>query len=244
MKRPRLGYQISMMGTAISLLLFCCVHTAAAQDTNAWQHELTIYGWYSGIDGTVVLPGPLGADSDFTVEADDILDNLSMIFMGGWASKKGKWSVIADVVYMDVGASANSVKLDLSSWIISGGVGYDLMQSDGGNLAVVGGLRYLTIEPEVHVGGQAVSKSEGLLDGIIGLRGSINFSENWYLPYYADIGTGGSDLSYNLFAGIGYRFGWGDIRLGYRYLGYEMDDDYVMADMALSGPVMGVGFRF
>jgi hypothetical protein len=250
----------SWMGLIIALLFFSSVHNTAAQDADSWQHELTIYGWYAGIDGTVQFPGPLGDGSDFTVEASDILDNLSMIFMGGWASKYNRWSILADVVYMDVEGGADqivsasgqpvnaSVDMDIASWTLHGGVGYDLIQADGGSLAVIGGVRYLAIDVDVKAGfggpGVELSESDGLVDGIIGLRGAINFNENWYLPYYADIGTGGSDLSYQLFAAIGYRFGWGDIRLGYRHIGYKMDDDFIMKDMDLSGPVMGVGFRF
>jgi hypothetical protein len=255
------GYKKSWMGGLIVLLFFCSVHNVTAQETNSWQHELTIYGWYSGIDGTVQFPGPVGVDSDFTVDASDIIENLSMIFMGGWASKKDRWSILADVVYMDVGDSVDqtvttgsgvpinaSLDLDLVSWVLHGGVGYDLMQSDGGSLAVVGGVRYMTIDVDVKAGfggaGIEQSGSDALLDGIVGVSGSINFNKNWYLPYHADIGTGGSDLSYQLFAAIGYRFGWGDVRLGYRHLSFELDDDVVMEDMELSGPVLGVGFTF
>jgi len=50
--------------------------------------------------------------------------------------------------------------------------------------------------------------------------------------------------TWQLFAAIGYRFSWGDIRMGYRHLSYEMDDEFLMQDMDLSGPVLGVGFRF
>jgi len=262
MKASELVYKKSWIGAIIVMLLFFCAHYAAAQDTDTWQHELTIYGWYAGIDGAVQFPGPLVAGTDFTVDASDILSNLNMIFMGGWQSKRNKWSFIADVVYMDVGDSVSqtvtpgssgvpvsaSLDLDIATWLLHGGVGYDLMQSDGGSLAVVGGVRYMTLDVDVKAGfgGPEVEKSqsEGLLDGIIGLRGAINFNKNWYLPYYADIGTGGSDLSYQLFAAIGYRFGWGDIRLGYRHLSYEMDDDFIMQNMDLSGPVLGVGFTF
>jgi hypothetical protein len=260
MKGFRSSYKLSWLGAILVLLLFCCTNFVAAQETEGWQHELTIYGWYAGIDGTVQIPYGPGSGKDYSIDTSDILDNLSMIFMGGWTSKHNKWSILADVVYMDVEGGADqivsasgqpvnaSVDMDLASWVLHGGVGYDLIQTDGGSLAVIGGVRYLAIDVDVKAGfggpGVELSESDGLVDGIIGLRGAINFNENWYLPYYADIGTGGSDLSYQLFAAIGYRFGWGDIRLGYRHIGYEMDDDFIMKDMDLSGPVMGVGFRF
>ena len=90
----------------------------------------------------------------------------------------------------------------------------------------------------------ATSESESLLDGIVGVRGAIKLSEHWYLPYYADIGTGQSDLTWQLLGGVGYRFGWGDIKLVYRHLAYEMDGDKHLEDLTVSGPLLGVGFRF
>lgn len=244
MKKSELHVKKISIGTFIALLLFCWTNTAAAEEADSWQHELTIYGWLTDIGGTVHAPGAPGSGQDFAVDLSDIIDSLEFAMMGTWASKKGKWSIVGDVVYSDVGDSSNGVEVDVATWLLNGGIGYDLMQSDGSTLAVVGGVRYLNIEPELQVGKFSKSASDGFLDGMIGLRGTISFNENWYLPYYADIGTGASDFSYNLFAGIGYRFGWGDIRLGYRYLGFEMDDDDLVQDMNLSGPVMGVGFTF
>lgn len=255
-------YKKSWLGAAIVLLFFCCANVVCAQEEDNWQNELTIYGWYSGIDGTVQFPGPLGVGSDFTVDASDIIENLNMIFMGGWQSKRNKWSFIADVIYMDVSDGINqtvtpgssgvplnaSLDLDVSTWLLNGGVGYDVVQTERATLAVVGGVRYMTVDVDVKAGfqGPGVEKSgsDGLLDGIIGISGSFNFNENWYLPYHADIGAGGSDLTWQLFAAIGYRFSWGDVRLGYRYLNYDLDDDFIMQDMDLSGPVLGVGFIF
>ena len=237
-------YKKTQTGVIIALLVLCWANFASAQDTNSWQHELTIYGWLTDIGGTVHAPGAPGSGQDFTVDVSDIIDSLEFALMGTWASKKGKWSIIADVLYSDVGDSANGVEVDLATWLINGGIGYDLMQTDQGTLAVIGGVRYLSIEPEVKTSRISRSVSEGFVDGMIGIRGNINFNDKWYLPYYADIGTGDSDLSYQLFAGIGYRFDWGNIRLGYRFLGYEMKDDAPMQDMDLSGPILGVGFQF
>ncbi|MEA3467500.1 MAG: hypothetical protein U9R57_04665 [Thermodesulfobacteriota bacterium] len=247
MNHCKSGYKKVHLWALAALLFFCLGNEASAEEANSWQHELTIYGWLAGIDGTVHVPTAPGSGADFNVPVEDILENLEMIFMGGWVSKKGKWSIIGDMVYMDVGDSADvvDVELDITSWVLNGGVGYDLVQTDGGILAVVGGVRYMSVEPKIQVRGVTKSQSGNLVDGIIGLRGTINFNKNWFLPYYADIGTGGSDYSYQLFAGVGYRFGWGDIRLGYRHLDFEMDDDDgPMGSMTLSGPVFGVGFIF
>lgn len=239
---------ILALSTVAGMFGSAFTNNAAAAD---WQNEITVYGWFSDISGT------LYDGTEYTYEVEDIVDDLEMIFMGNYEGRIGKWSFMGDVVYLDVGdqadttvpAGAATADLDLSSWVLSAGVGYDLVQSKKGRLAIVGGLRYLDLEVEsdLTIQGTQVSDASGsqdLLDGTIGLRGYISLGKSWYLPYYADVGTGDSDVSYQLFAGIGYQFGWGDIRLGYRHLCIEMEDDKVMQDMTISGPVLGIGFRF
>jgi len=254
--KQSIAHKIGGLATGVIVLLSLCIPVfVCAQEANTWQNEISIYGWYAGIDGNITLP--TGTGTDISVEASDIFDNLEMVLMGGYVGKYNKWSFIADLVYMDVGGSDSravgpvtaSVGLDVKSWIIHGGVGYDVVQSDNGNLAVVGGVRYLALDADVSLALQSTpirtgSGSEGLLDGIIGLRGYLTLNDKWYLPYYADIGTGGSDLTWQLFGGVGYRFSWGDIRLGYRHLEYDLGDGKIAKDLKLSGPVLGIGFRF
>ncbi len=239
----------------IVLLTLCLCTISSAQAADSWQNEIYIYGWYAGVDGSTNLPNRSGPD--ISVDASEIIDNLKMIFMGGYEGKYGKWSVLADVIYMDIGGSADkplllgarSIDLDIQSWVLTGGVGYELVQSDRGTLAAVGGVRYLALDVDVDLGimGDTLVKqsgSEGIVDGIVGMKGYLRLSDSWFLPYYADIGTGSSDLTWQLFGGVGYRFSWGDIRLGYRYLKYDLGNDKAMEDLELSGPVFGAGFRF
>ena len=89
---------------------------------------------------------------------------------------------------------------------------------------------------------QSVSKD--FTDFVFGVRGLMNINENWYIPYEADIGTGDSEVSWQLFAGLGYRYDWGDVKLGYRYLKYDMEDDAIVEDLTLNGAVLGVSIKF
>ncbi len=43
-------------------------------------------------------------------------------------------------------------------------------------------------------------------------------------------------------AGVGYRFGWGDIIASYRYLAYE--EDGLIKEFDLYGPKIGIVFHF
>ena len=72
----------------------------------------------------------------------------------------------------------------------------------------------------------------------------INLDKNWYLPYYADVGTGGSQSTWQALAGVGYQFKWGDVLLAYRYLDYNFDSDFLLDDINMSGPALGARFRF
>jgi hypothetical protein len=88
------------------------------------------------------------------------------------------------------------------------------------------------------------STSGDIWDGIVGLKGSVNLSKRWFVPYYADIGTGDSDLTWQAMAGISYRAAhWADIALTYRHLEWDLGSQLV-DDLSFSGPMLGVIFRF
>ena len=136
------------------------------------------------------------------------------------------------------------------------GGGYNLVDSDRGYLISLWG-RYFKVEVDQKVklnrtGGPLPPTSRTLRvsdtaynwDGIVGARGQFNINDRWYLPYYADVGTGQSDLTWQAMTGIGYRFKWGDVLLVYRYLDYEFDSDYLLEDLTISGPALGARFKF
>ncbi len=62
------------------------------------------------------------------------------------------------------------------------------------------------------------------------------------MPYYLDVGTGESDVTWQAVTGIGYKFGWGEAFLVYRYLDYDFGKQ--IDSLTLSGPAIGVNFRW
>jgi len=226
------------------------VETPVVEDTNTWKNEVSIYAWLPSITAHTPLPTSGGE----SIDAEDILDNLKMVFMGGYSGRNDTWSVFGDVIYLNLGDSKDHtfpsgrvghVGMDMKALLVHAGVGYNLVNTGDGILDLVGGVRYLDLEVDVRTDlfGD-MSKSRDFTDGFIGLRGYKNINENWYIPYEADIGTGDSKLSWQVFAGVGYRYDWGDVKLGYRYLEYDMEDDAVVEDLALSGAVLGVSIKF
>jgi hypothetical protein len=83
-------------------------------------------------------------------------------------------------------------------------------------------------------------------DGIVGLKGGFRFGANreWFVPVYADVGTGQSDLTWQIAGGVGYWFKWGDVIAMWRYLDYNFKSGEAINDLSMNGPMLGVTFRW
>jgi hypothetical protein len=138
-----------------------------ASETDSWQFGVTIYGWFPDISGETSFTQP-GGTNDFKIDIGDILDNLEFTLMGTFDARKGRWGILTDLIYMDVGdsqtgtrevtiggielpvnASAN-VDLDLKSWIWTLTGYYRTLDQPGMTLDVVAGARHLDIEQRVN----------------------------------------------------------------------------------------------
>jgi hypothetical protein len=83
------------------------------------------------------------------------------------------------------------------------------------------------------------------VDGIGGLRGRIRLPNTpLFVPYYFDIGAGGSQLTWQISSGLGYQFNkWGAASLSYRYLSFQ-NSSAVVDRATLKGPMLMVNFSF
>jgi hypothetical protein len=136
---------------------------------------------------------------------------------------------------LPAGRSRNA-DLDITSWVWTTVGTYRVIDQPDHSLELLAGARLLDVSQTLtwHFDGDIGSlplpgrdgKSEvgnDLWDGIIGVRGRINFGTNrtWFVPYYLDVGTGDSDSTLQALAGVGYVFSWGEIKAGWRYLDYD-----------------------
>jgi len=85
-----------------------------------------------------------------------------------------------------------------------------------------------------------------LWDGIVGLKGRalLGDARQWFVPFYVDVGTGQSRLTWQVNAGVGYRFDWGALVASWRYLDYSFKSGSKVTDLSLNGPLLGVVFDF
>jgi hypothetical protein len=81
-------------------------------------------------------------------------------------------------------------------------------------------------------------------DAIAGVKGEVRFGESkWFMPYYADIGAGSSNSTWQAMLGVGYRFAWGDVVFVVRSLSYNFNDSSQL-DLRMTGPALGASFKF
>jgi hypothetical protein len=81
-------------------------------------------------------------------------------------------------------------------------------------------------------------------DGIVGAKGRWSFGDRhaWFVPYYADVGTGDSHLTWQGMLGVGYGFSWGSVIATWRYLAYQFKSND--ASLNMNGPAIGVAFHW
>ena len=236
------------------------VAAPVTEESSGWEHKLAIYGWGASFDGTLTYSLP-GEDS---VESDGgVIDQLDGVFMAAYEVRKDKFSFLTDVIYLgmsggetiaeDIGRGklATTVAQEFDAWVLSFYGGYNLIDNGSATLDIIGGMRYFSLDVEASISFPnnglptiPLSPSFEVYDALIGVKGSFDINENWYVPYIFDIGAGDTDLTWQAQASIGYRFGWGDVLATYRYLHYEKDGLKLVEDFDLYGPKVGVVFHF
>lgn len=137
-----------------AVLAVLLVSPAMAAEDNEWHHTAVIYMIGASIDGTAGV-GPVNGDVD--ISFGDILDNLEFGAMAAYRGEKGRWAVVADLIYMDLetdknglgpfGNTRTTVQLDQL-----------IMELDGAcalteQLDVYAGLRYWDVDSTVTVVG-------------------------------------------------------------------------------------------
>jgi hypothetical protein len=216
-------------------------------------------------------PPLAGRTVDVEVKPNQYLSALKFGALLAGEARKGEWSVATDILYMRLGASGTRIRsisgprgaiviptssyangsVDLALWGVVGG--YTLLRGTYGNLDVIAGIRYAYLKAQVDLAvtvgplgaSDSPSASRNATDGIGGVKGALNFAgdRTWYLPYEFDIGGKSGNTTYNGEAGVGYRFGWGDVIAGYRALKYKFSDRNLQ-DIRFNGPVIAASFHW
>ncbi len=247
---------------------------ASAQSADAWRFHAILYGYLPSVGGSTAFPqagSPVSVDADTII--DDLNGAFMGTFeaeRGRWGvftdvmylDVDGSKSQTRDIAIggSQIPADATaSLDMNLKGWVWTIAGTYQVVTDPKAPVQVLLGARLVDIEENLrwqtsgNVGsiplpgrqGDVSDKSSNW-DAIIGVKGRLAFGSNgeWFIPYYADVGTGQSDLTWQAIAGLGYSFKWGEVLAAWRYLDYEMDSGSAIKSIDFNGPAIGVGFRW
>lgn len=223
-----------MYSIGIALLAVLAAFPAIAAE-DEWEHTAVIYMIGASIDGRAGV-GPVTADVD--VGFDDILDNLDAGAMAAYRAQKGRWAVVADLIYMGLeqdkdglgplGQARATAELDQLVFELDGS--YAVNE----RVDVYAGVRYWDIDSEVViVGGGPLgetlrgSAGEHWIDPIVGIRYTWNLGDAWSIVWRGDVGGLGigSDFTWHTTAYANWRFGeHASLAVGFRYLDVDYED--------------------
>jgi hypothetical protein len=252
----------------------CCPLPAHAQADGPWRFGASIYGYLPSLGGSASVPVDsagnsinVGADQildklKFTFMGALDAHNgrwgafTDLIYLDlGDAKQQTRDFSIGDIG-LPAGTTSD-IAWDLKglAWTQAGQ--YRLVSDPSITLDAIGGLRLFRLEQTIrwNITGNLgpitpagrsgeVSAKLSNWDAIAGVKGRYALDGNWSFPFYADIGTGESDLTYQLAGGVSYRFSWGELSALMRYLAYEMKSGKMINEINFNGPMIGATFRW
>jgi hypothetical protein len=253
---------------ALSALASAPARAESTMSDDRWDFSARLYGWFPSISGDLKYSLP-GAGNSASVDAGDILNALEGVFMGSFRAQRGDWSLLTDLIYLNLANDKNNAisvpggfgpgvtvntDLELTGWVWNLAGGFRLYERQDTRVNALLGLRMLDMDTKTRltVSGPLpptlpsvqLRKAVTLWDGIVGLNGRVALNQGWFAPFYLDVGTGESSLTWQAMGGVGYGFNWGDLTLTYRHLSYDQGSDKLIQNLSFSGPEFGLALHF
>jgi hypothetical protein len=157
---------------------------------------------------------------------------------------------------LDISANI-SIDLKTTLWTLAGT--YRVVANPLATLDVLAGTRLLDIRVEerwylsgslgpIPLPGRSGSgeASGDQWNGIVGTKARLSIfpDRKWFMPFYADVGTGESKLTWQASTGFGYLFNWGEISATWRYIDYTNKSGKPVQDLSMSGAQIAAAFRW
>lgn len=212
-----------------------------------------------GVDPSTILDalnftfmGAMTADKGRWGAATDLI----YLDLGG--SKKHVRDFTVDGVELPASVTAKA-SLDITGWLWTIDGTYLVVEDPDHPVKLLGGARMLDLSTDLKwklegdITGVPLPGREGsgeasdtIWDAIVGVKGKFVFGDDkkWFVPYYLDVGTGDSDVTWQAMVGAGYAFDWGDLVAMWRYLDYDMPSGDSVEDLTFYGAAFGVTFHF
>lgn len=223
-----------------------------------WHVNVSPYLWLAGMNGTVSLTG-------YQVEVKQsfgqIFENLKFGVMGFSEVRRGHVGTLMDLMYVRLGdetavpiaglPNALNVKTSLDSFTLTPYFAYRLLGNQRGTIDLLIGGRYYHMGAQItaeiaQVGKVSPSRSNDWADIVQGGRFQLNITPKLGAFFIGDAGGGGSDLTWQIAGGVGYRLSkrWSTV-IAYRRLYFHRQTSNVFGlAQTQQGLLLGVTIHF
>ena len=176
-------------------------------------------------------------------------EKLQTLGYFAFAAQIGRWSFLADSLYIDQSSSVNSDLLppgseETPNLMIEGSIGYQIPRYESIELIAGGRFYAFSESTSLSTRGDA-GRAEAWSDAFVGARIKYDFADRWYASLQADIGTLNSriDDRYSVAAFVGYRLNEiTTLELGYRQGSSETR--FQEQEQSMQSLGLGVDIRF
>ena len=220
------------------------------------EFDIIPYLWGAGLDGTIGI-GKL-QDTGVQASFSDLVSNLHFAVMGTFKVHKGDWGAIIDAVYIDLHDTVptpdqtldGEVDVALGEQLYTGLITYRFYDAHKTTVDFCWGGRYTRIDTDLNLTsgaaqGRSASANVNWWDWLAGVNVVGHPSPRWSLNFYADLGGGGSQLTWEGIAGADFAFNKTvSMAFGYRYLAVDYEENKLLYNVAMAGPYLGLGFHF
>lgn len=221
---------------------------------SGWEFRFAPYLWVQAVEGTV---GVRGLEGDVDMGFDDILGDLDFAFMGAFEARNGRWSILTDVNYAELGQDFDprgvlfsDADFKMQQFVGNITLNYRILENERTAVDLYAGTRLNWIDLDIDVDGVkggdfGQSGDDFWADAIVGVRFQTSLGGPWFLRAGGDIGAGESDFTWQAVGLLGYKVSETcNVGLGYRGLGTDYQNGGFTYDVTAHGPVLGVEWRW
>lgn len=224
----------------------------AAFSPEKWTFEITPNFWASGLK--VDAKQGLLPEQETDVSFSDIMKSVHLGLSGLFEVRKGQWGLLLDGMYVDirkeVETPVGNVELKMRNSTFSLAGMYRAVEGRVASLDILAGARYNNMSNDLELTsgpyvGRSTSSTDDWVDGFIGARLIVALARRWALVGYADMGAGGTEITWQAMAWLDWRISRVfALKAGYRhsYFNRETGDDFFK--QAKSGFYAGLGLNF
>jgi len=230
--------------------------------TDDWRFSVTPYVWVPGLMATLSNNNGPVTTVDFSM--NQIVSNLKSGVMGATEIRKGNWGLSGDffnATLQNQGAfnttdSTGTARIadlvTLKATMFTGSVLYTVINTKDLNMDALVGARAVFATASVNLNDRVDSLNAATtfntITPIAGFKGRYRIADSsWYVPYYADAGSGGgtTTLTWQAILGVGKAINnWIDVSLTYRALEADLHGNGSVMKANLKGPQLAMTFNF